>query len=157
MSETNLERFLCTTINALGYKAIRSKGNSPAPVGTHISVGVVRVDQLATHRELPSRDPESMKKRQHIYGAQVGIWEVEGDGEQIRAIARHLETDAFRAAAKVAGFPLLSMTSIMDMSHTDGDFWVRQRRMETTHSFMDEVTGEVVPMESVSTPEAIEV
>ena len=149
MTETEIEKFFCTFISSMGLVAVRSRECKQAPVGTYYSVGVTSVDSAGTLHETATRDPLEPRQRVYQNVATLVVWEVEGERDGIRTLRNRIDTASFRAQAYEFGLSIWGMGSIMDMSTTDGPFWIRQKRMEITLAFTDVVDGEALPIESV--------
>lgn len=143
MTESGLEGMVCLLISSLGFKPVRSRECKEAPDGTYYSVGISGIDPVGKIHDSLSYGAA------YQFTASLVVWEVEGDGEGIRAISRALDSRAFRDMAEEQNVAVWDIGGITDMSQADGPFWIRQRRMEITLAFNDDVESTRVRMISL--------
>lgn len=151
---------LCQYINGMGYKAVQGPSNNPAPEGLYISVVPGNVRQVGD-RIIPGPAVAADHKYKEIMKVlTVQFYEVEGDGEAIRAVQNALQSeefDAFVAANKPAtqhsidtGFSVWEIGDIIDNSMQDGTYFIQQKTMTADFQFYDRVAHTAPRMMSVN-------
>ena len=148
---------ICQWINSLGYKAIQTPSDNPAPSGRYIAVGIGGTRQ---HGDMMVPGPVSraeVKYKSIMQVAQVQLYEVEGDGEWLRDIRNRMNTDELDEFVNEKlptgedgldnGFAVWDIGEVVDNSSQDGAFWIRQRTMTFDVQFMDyiKMTVETAP------------
>lgn len=152
---------LCRYINGMGYKAIQGPSNNPAPKGMHIAVVAGNVRQ---HGDRIVPGPVS-KADQHKFVAHqmvatINFYEVEGDGEALRAIHNALQSDDFDTYVMSqapenengldTGFSLWELGDVVDNSFQDGSYFIQQKTMTADFQFIDFIWHDAPRMMSVS-------
>ena len=151
---------LCQYINGLGYKAIQGPSNNPAPEGLYISVVAGNVRQVGDIDRPGPAVAADHKYRAIMKVVSVQFYEVEGNGETIRAIQNALQSDAFddfvaqhseaNAYGLDTGFSVWEIGDIVDNSMQDGTFFIQQKTMTADFNFIDYEAHESPRMMSVN-------
>lgn len=145
---------LCQYINGMGYKAIQGPSNNPAPDGLYISVVAGNVRQVGdVDRPGPAAAADN-KYKAIMKVLTVQFYEVEGDGEAIRAVQNALQSDEFDSFVashspasehgKDPGFSVWEIGDIIDNSMQDGTYFIQQKTMTADFNFVDYI-GHVSP------------
>ena len=151
---------LCQYINGLGYKAVQGPSNNPAPEGMYISVVAGNVRQHGD-RIIPGPATAADHKFKEIMKVlSVQFYEVEGDGEAIRAIQNALQSDDFDSFVEShkpanqygldTGFSVWEIGDIVDNTTQDGTFYIQQKTMTADFQFLDHVAHVSPRIESVN-------
>lgn len=148
MTMDELKGFICRFFNSmeLGCSFVKGPTSKPATKGKYVSVGVSRVEQYGS-RMVPTAGKEAPFVTQQV--ASVTFTEVEGDGDTLRAVRNALQGQNFREYASGKGFTVWTPGTIMAIDTFDGEFVVRQWRMECGMNFEDVERIDVEKIESV--------
>ena len=159
MTAHDIQNAVCAWISSMGFTAIMSPTSKPAPAGNYFSVSVTGMRQDGS-RTNPGPAKEGESKHDVVQNvATVSIHEVEGDGENLRAVRNGIDSDAFdefvsnRFASDDSedrAFSVWDTGAIQDLSSKDGDFWIRQSVFTFDVHFNDFFDHAALPMESVN-------
>ena len=151
---------LCQYINGMGYKAIQGPSNNPAPKGMYIAVVPGNVRQVGDVNRPGPAEASDHKYKEFMKVLSVQFYEVEGDGEAMRAVQNALQSDEFDAFVEShkptnqygldTGFSVWEIGDIVDTSMQDGTFFIRQKTMSADFQFYDHVAHVSPRMMSVN-------
>lgn len=159
MTNANILAIICQWINGLGYKAIQSPSNGPAPAGRHIAVALGNNRQEGRIMVPGPVNAGQAKYKSLMIVSNVQLYEVEGDGQWLSDIRARLQTgeiDNFveshttPQAGKDVGFSVWEVGEIIDNGFQDGPFYIRQKTMAFDIQHYDHIVHSTGRMESVS-------
>lgn len=149
MTRNDLLTILCRFIeNELHITAIKGPSNNPAPALTpYVTVYLQNVRQVGD-RMIPGPVHGGRRKsKAYMKVATVQFYEVEGDGEAMRAIQNALQSDEFDAFVEAnvepredgldAGFSVWEIGDVVDNGFQDGTFFIQQKTMTADFQFFD--------------------
>ena len=151
MKAEDIRAAVCRWISSMGIRAVQSPSNAPAPAGTHIAVSVLGVTQHGSEMH-----PAPGEGRRFVYQhvATVQLYEVEGEGDDLRRVKDSLQNDRFDAFVKETfrdgtgldyGFSVWEIGEIQDVTSQDGPFFVRQNTFTFEVQFNDHSEKADVP------------
>ena len=162
MTRNELLTILCRFIeNELHYKAFKGPSNNPAPVLTpYVTVYLQNVRQVGDRMIPGPASAGNAKVKAFMKVALVQFYEVEGDGEAMRAIQNALQSDEFDAFVEAnvepredgldAGFSVWEIGDVVDNGFQDGTFFIQQKTMTADFQFFDYEEHTTQRIESVN-------
>ena len=162
MTRDELLTILCKYINEeLHITANKGPSNNPAPVLTpYVTVYLQNVRQVGDRMIPGPASAGNAKVKAFMKVALVQFYEVEGDGEAMRAIQNALQSDGFdnfvasnvtaRADGHDAGFSVWEIGDVVDNGFQDGTFYIQQKTMTAEFQFFDYEEHTTQRIESVN-------